>query len=428
MPARDTVLHLTSFEGRRAGSDAERRAARWLVAELESPFRQTRIETFWCRPNWAVAHAWHVALALAGSLVSVGAPRPGIGLLAVALVSIVADALTGVSPGRRLTPERASQNVIATPRTGTRSPGNLWADPPPAESPPGGAAPATRLIITANLDTGRMGLIYRSVPRRLAAHLRMLAGPLALGWLGWLAVAVIWLLAVAGVRAGGTHGTGVSILQFLPTVALVIALALLLEQAGSAVGPGASDNAAGAAVALALVRALDAAPPRHLAVELVLTGAGDAQAIGLSRHLRARRRELRPENTVVLGIGPAGTGAPHWWTADGPLVPLRHSRPLLGLCAQVAREQPHLHARPHRARGTGQAFPARLRRLTATTIGGLDRHGLPGQSHQPGDIPEHLDPASLDRLTEYGLILVDALDAYVGRRRAAPEPVPVARG
>ena len=106
MSTADTVAGLAGFSGRGAGSDAERRAARWLTSELEAGGRDARLETFWCRPNWAFAQLWHVALGLAGSLVCVSSPRVGGALVLVALLSAIADAVTGHSPGRLLTPER----------------------------------------------------------------------------------------------------------------------------------------------------------------------------------------------------------------------------------------------------------------------------------------------------------------------------------
>ncbi len=74
-----------------------------------------QVESFWCRPNWALAHAWHAALGLAGSLLSVPLPHLGLDLLLAALACVLADELLGISPGRRLTRERASQNVVARP-------------------------------------------------------------------------------------------------------------------------------------------------------------------------------------------------------------------------------------------------------------------------------------------------------------------------
>jgi len=145
----ETTTALVAFDGRGPGTDAERRAARWLAGELVAARHRVRIETFWCRPNWALAHAWHVALALAGSLISVGDPLIGTVILAVALTSTVADDLLGTSIGRRLTPERASQNVVATT---------------PSTAPTNGS----RLIVTANYDAGRAALIYRD-PLRAGA-------------------------------------------------------------------------------------------------------------------------------------------------------------------------------------------------------------------------------------------------------------------
>src|ERR1700730_8595712 len=130
MRAPETAARLAGFERRGPGSDSERRAAIWLARELESDRRAAEIEPFWCRPNWALAHAWHVALALVGSLLSVSSPRMGGALLVAALVSVVADALFGSSLGRRLTPERASQNVVSSPRPSTRG-----GAPTPADAP-----------------------------------------------------------------------------------------------------------------------------------------------------------------------------------------------------------------------------------------------------------------------------------------------------
>src|SRR5205823_2648096 len=121
-------------------------------------------------------------------------------------------------------------------------------------------------------------------------------------------------------------------------------------------------------VALALMRALDAAPPKRLAVELVLQGASDGSGVGLRHHLRARRRVLDPTNAVVLGIAPCGAGRPHWWVSDGPLVPLRYHRRLLALCERTAAGEPELQAAAWRGRGTTPAFPARLAGLPALTI------------------------------------------------------------
>jgi hypothetical protein len=395
MGTADTVAGLAAFERRGAGSDAERRAARWLCSELEASGRDARLEPFWCRPNWPLAQLWHIALGLAGSLVAVSSPRVGGALLLVALLSVLADAVVGRSPGRRLSPERASQNVVSeAPTTDQR----------------------VRLLITANYDAGRAGLAYRARARRTLARLRTRTG--APGWLGWLTIALAWLLAVAVARLGGSNGTAIGIAQLLPTVFLVLALATLIELATSEYGPAAGDNGSGAAVAIALVKALDAGPPRNAAVELVLQGAGDTAGIGLRRYLRARRKTIKATNTVVLGIAASGAGRPRWWVSDGSLVPQRYFERLRELCERVAASEPHLHAGPHRGRGSTPAIRARAANLPAIAIGCLDDDGLAPYSHDPRDTADQLDRTALDEILQFGLMLVDEIDAFIGRMPA----------
>jgi Peptidase family M28 len=406
MRTAETVAGLAAFTRRGAGTDAERRAASWLRSELDAGRRQAELEPFWCRPNWALAQAWHVGLGLAGSLVSVSLPWLGGVLVLIAILSVIADTRFGVSPGRRLTPERASQNVVG--RVGPDGPG-------------------VRLIVTANYDAGRMGLVHRSAARSTVARLkRLLGGAVCPGWTGWLVLALVWVLVAVIVRVGGAHGIRVGIVQLIPTVVLAVALALLLDLAGAEYGPSAGDNASGVAVALALVRALDVGPPRHLTVEVVLQGASDGAMLGLHRHLRARRPELGADTAVVLGIAPCGAGQPRWWVSDGALIPLRYDRRLTALCAGVADTESHLGAAPHRGRGIAPALPARVQGLPAIAIGCLDARGLVPRGHQPGDTADQLDPTATDLTLELALALVDAIDAGLWRTAPATPAAPAA--
>jgi hypothetical protein len=426
----ETATELTAFKRRGAGTDAERRAALWLAREARSIRRTASTETFWCRPNWPLAHAWHVLLAVAGSLVMVAHPRLGGALVLAALLCVVGDALTGRSPGRRLTTERASQNVVSPPLAptgGPAPPGGLA----PAEGngrPGGEARPRIRLIVTANYDAGRTGLVYRQRVRAAVAAAKRIAGDgrLTPGWMGWLTFELLWLVAVAVARNGGARGTGIGVVQLIPTAALVVELALLLDLSVAPYGPAAGDNAGGTAVALALVRALDAAPLRRLDVELVLQGAGEAGMVGLRHHLRSRRRELRPANTIVLGIGPAGAGRPCWWVSDGPLIPLHYLARLRDLAARTGGPGTRLGAVAHRGRGVSPALPARTRGIPALTIGCLNARGLAPRSHQPTDVPTALDPIAMDRLVEFALTLVDAIDAELARPEPAGTAAPAA--
>jgi Peptidase family M28 len=405
MQASEIAAHLEGFTGRGAGTDAERRAAQWLARELRGSGRQVTVEAFWCRPSWAFAHSWHLTLAIAGSLASLASPTVGGALVLVSLLSVIADTTLGISIGRRLTPERASQNVLARPAAASD-----------------GAR--TTLILAANYDAGRAGLAYRDRTRRATAALRRASAGLTPGWLGWLAIADLWLLATAILRIAGHHSHLISVAQFPPTAGLLLGLAVLLELATAEFGPAAGDNGTGVGVAMAIARALDVAPPRNLNVELVLEGAGDQGQIGMRRYLRRHRGELSRANSVVLGVAACGRGAPRWWSSDGSLLPRHFTPQLRRLAKQVAADESYLEAAPHAGRGSTPALPARSRRLPSLTIGCLDRRGLAPRSHQRGDTAETIDTRAIDGAVQFGLMLIDAIDAKVATTRAAGSPTP----
>jgi hypothetical protein len=417
MRVTETAGQLAGFERRGPGTDSERRAARWLAAELETAGRQARIEPFWCRPNWALAHLWHLILAIGGSLLAILSPWTGAALVLVALLSLLADELFGVSLGRRLTPERASQNVVAPdPRADTAKEDST----PRGTGPESAQSPRVHLILTANYDAGRTGLAYRPTFRVTTARLTTALRGFTPGWMAWAAIAILWLLATAVLRiAGSVSSHTIGAIQIAPSAALLIAIALLIDLATAAPGPGANDNASGTAVALALTHALDAAPPPDIAVDLLLQGAGEGGGIGLRRHLGARRKELRPADTVVIGVAPSGAGHPRYWHSDGRLTPLRYASTLRDLGARVAADEPHLRATRHRGRGTAPAYLARAERLPAISIGCLDSRGVAPRSHQSSDRASQLDPEALDRQLQFGLLLADAIGAFVQRDRPA---------
>jgi hypothetical protein len=136
----------------------------------------------------------------------------------------------------------------------------------------------------------------------------------------------------------------------------------------------------------------------------------------LRRYLRARRSEHTPANTVVLGIAACTDGSPRWWVSDGPLIPLLYARPLSRLCAEIATAQPELDAAPHAGRGSGPALAARLARRPAISIGCLDARGAVPRSHRRDDTAANVDPAAIDAAVQFGLMLVDGIDAWFAER------------
>ena len=215
------------------------------------------------------------------------------------------------------------------------------------------------MLICARYDAPRGGLITRDGPRRLAARLRRRLRGHALGPRAWVALALAAVAVCAGLRELDVEGSWLGLAQFVPTIALLVALAAAGDVAVSPVSPGAGDNAAGVGVALALHAELTRNPPDALAPALLLYGAGEGGPPAVRAHLR--REKLQRERVVVLELGPCGAGSPAYATAHPQL---------RAACALAADALDGAARAP--LRRSSAAAAARGRRLPAAWIGALD--------------------------------------------------------
>lgn len=329
--------------GRSPGSDAERRAASWLHDELRRRGHEAWAETHWVRPQWALSLLLACVLGVAGSVLAPSLPGLGLGLALLAAVHLAVESLGRPGPLRLLLFRRATQNVLVLPRDSERI--ALW--------------------ITARYDAPRRGLLAGRLP----------------GARPYLAFAALVIAGAAGWRIAGAEGLAVGIVQFVPTVALLAATATASDAALSGVSPGAADNAAGVAVAVALLDELAKLPPQRLAPALLLHGAGEGDPLGL--RAQVRRDRMEPRDNVIVEIRGAEAD-PRWAT--------RH--PQLRLACEGAGSG-------HRVRG---GFSPRG--IPTVVIGG------PGElSRKAEDVPDAVQDSDLEATLDFALAVVEDLDA-----------------
>ncbi len=127
-------------------------------------------------------------------MLAVGDPVAGIVVAAVALGVALAD-LSALTPIRRLTPARATQNVVSAP----------------ADVPPG----SITLIVTAAADRARSGWAAGSPAVCCAGR--------------WPRSALVLACCIA--RAAGLEETWVGAVQLPPTVVLLACLLAFLDEA-----------------------------------------------------------------------------------------------------------------------------------------------------------------------------------------------------
>jgi hypothetical protein len=386
------VQDLVAFEGRAPGTDPERQAAEHLATRLRGLGREARLEPVTVYPRWALTHAIHAALAVAGSVVSVGLPGVGAALVAVALLSTLGDLTGTVYLVRRLTGRRASQNVVSPEDQGK----------------------AGQLVLVAHYDAGRAGLLFdRRFAERRATLSKRLRLPIGLGEAFVLAMAVVLVCTL--IRGLGAESVVVSIIQFIPTAALIVAVPLLLDVQLSPTAPGAADNATGVAVVLDLAEQYQGTL-EHLDLWVLLTGAEESMALGMREWIRTNRTELPSNRTIFLNVDKAGNGTVRYLGKEGFVFPSRSDERLLDICGQIAEEDQagRFGARQLVARVSSDALPARARGYPAITVSALSALDYQPNQHQPTDTPERIDEEALGRVRAFSAILVERIDEQVG--------------
>jgi hypothetical protein len=392
------VEELVGFEARGPGTDAERRAAGHLAARLEDLGRQAEIESIRVFPNYAVAHLIHALLGIVGSVLSITAPLAGTLLVLVAAISAALDLTGTFFLVRRLTGGRASQNVIS--REDSDRPGTL--------------------ILTAHYDAARAGVVFgRRATERRAALGKLIRRPI--GPFEPFFWSLILLLVCCVIRLAGLEGYLLTILQFIPTVVLILSVPLFADIAISGVVPGAADNASGVATVLRLAERyggdLD-----HFDVWVLFPGAEEGLMLGMREWLKRHRKELDSARTIFLNVDKAGTGTVRYTTREGFVLTYAYHPTLVGLCEQIAEEDAEENrygARPVKSRSATDATAARARRFPAISISCLNALDYEPHQHQPSDVVENVDPQALERAFGFCSELIELIDERVGRDLAA---------
>jgi hypothetical protein len=354
----DSLLEL----GRRApGSDAERRTARHLERRLEALGRTAAIEPFAAYPAWPLAYALLAAASVGASVLAVYVPIAGAVLALAAAVVTFLDAGLLIPIARRLLGRRASQNVVSLDPSG--KPGAI--------------------VLTAHYDAGRGGLAHRTT--------------LPVGGLQLLFVAQLAVLACTLARLAGLDGTTMTIVQFVPTLALIVAVALLVDVALAGTRAGENDNASGIVLLLRLAERLGSAP-EHFDLHLLFTGSQTAQAGGMRAFLA--QHDLARDSTVFVNVDQVGSGDVRYTRREGALAGAKTHPQLRALVEEDAE--------PLVSRSASDASAAAGAGFAAITITCDD--------HASGRV----DEAALARAESFVVELVERLDAEVGPSIVAP--------
>jgi hypothetical protein len=399
------IEEICGFEGRLAGTDAERRLANQLSEELGSATRSSVVEPIWVQPQWAIVHLLHCLLAIVGSVVAPSQPAVGFAIVLAAATSAYLDLSGRWYLIRRLLFRRASQNVHVSGGDRLTAPGS------------------PRVILCANLDAPRTGAAYNRLPMRLleraSRRFPVMASPTRI-WFWSIAL----LLIPIGLRMAGVDATWLDLVQLAPTLILIVACFLLGEIALSPGSPGANANASGVVAVTEALRRLDDDPLANLRVEVALCGGGETTMQGMRSFIRSHRKDLDREETRFISFESVGHGTPRFATSGGLAVSLPLDSRLAELCAAVALAEESAddgdddRAGPIRDGRTSAAAIARAYRYPAIAITCRDGgEALPAGHHTPSDSPDSVDPAAIERAAGFAVAAIRLLDRDLGRSK-----------
>jgi hypothetical protein len=385
---------LVEHQGRWPGTDAERRAARHLERRLREMGRDAEVEPVHVWPNWPLAHVLHALAAVVGSVLAVDRPLAGTIVVGVALLSAFGDLTGSFYLVRRLTGRRASQNVV---------------------SREDGGRPGT-LVLVAHYDAARTGAAFGPRSARRRAKLgRLIRRPI--GPFEPLFYSILVALVCCGLRLAGIEGVGLTVVQFVATVVLIVAIPLLADLALSGVVPGANDNASGVATVLRLAERyggdLD-----HWDVWVLLPGAEEALLEGMRGWMRRHRRELDPARTAFVCLDMVGAGDVRYARREGLLLALSYHSSLIALCDQIADEDAEgddrYEARSYVSRIATDSYVARGAGFPAIRIACLDELDLAPHHHLPTDTVANVEPDALERAFRFSSELIELIDYELG--------------
>jgi hypothetical protein len=289
------------------GSDAERRSALRLAADLEARGHRVQVDPVSVRMSPGVDTVIHVVLALGSGVLGLFAPLAGAAICLAVSFSFFSGRSLGFPLLGRLVPKRATQNVLSP------EPGPAWV--------------GLDVVICAGYDTNRPYPFQRFLERFWSGRLTI--DRIAF-WGG-----MIPLFAVLMLRVTGVEGTAIGVFQLLVSVVLLGVLAaeadrrLVIERTDPAIDPQAARGA------IEVLEELTAEGGGGPAVGIALFGAESAASAGATAFLSeiSADREGRPAVIALIEGGPdrsEGGGSPLVTAREGDLAVVAMNDELAG--------------------------------------------------------------------------------------------------
>jgi len=258
--------------------------------------------------------------------------------------------------------------------------------------------PRRKVVLLAHLDTNRCRLIWQSLAVRNIEPMT------------WLTLAVpvcMGALYLVGAMLGGPAW---SWWLSLPLAAYEVgAFITLIWDDRTPYSPGAHDNAASVAVALAVAARLSTASLQNTEVWFVFDGAEETDHAGTLDLLRRHGPDLR--EAAFIGLEGLGSGEIVYLTRQGICAPYHPTTDLLAVAERVSKGHPELEFRPAQMLAEDDVRTLRGRGYRAIGIAGRDpQTGILPHWHRPDDTADTVSAETMQRAADILCELLKEMD------------------
>jgi hypothetical protein len=361
---------------------AEARAAEYVRGVLDALGANPRVESFTSAKSGWLPYVIVTFVSLVGlAIYSLDPPLTrwvGLLLTLAAFVCGFLELNLIPNPVRWLLPKGPSQNVYGVIE-------------------PVGAV-TQDLLLVGHLDTHRTPLTHRT-KTGLAFYEIMVK----LGFISLLLLAVLYLI-------GAISGRGwVWPVSLAPGAFVLITFLVTIHVDFTGYTPGASDNASGTGLALALAERGRQEPLHHTRLWAVAVGCEEVGMYGSTAFYRRHANELH--NAHVITLDNLGVAGPAWILHEGLNIQFFSHPDLIALAEQVAADAPALGAFAQKwdVAYTDSAPAIKAGLKTITLLGVTPEKKLP-YWHVSADTIDKLRPDVLANTAEFAWRLVRAVD------------------
>jgi hypothetical protein len=260
-------------------------------------------------------------------------------------------------------------------------------------------SPTQDVLLVGHLDTHRTPLTHRSKAGLLFYEVMLKAG--------FVSLLLLPLLYLVGVISGWGWVWPISL---LPGTFVLVVFIVTAHVDFTGYTPGASDNASGAGLALALAELAVQEPLRRTRLWAVAVGCEEVGMYGSFDFYRKHGSDL--VDAYVITLDNLGIAGPAWILHEGLNLQFYSDPDLIALAERIAAEHPRLGAFSQKwdiaYTDSAPAIKAGLK--TITLLGATRDKKLP-YWHVPDDTVDKLRPEVLANTAEFAWRMVRAIDA-----------------